>query len=630
MRHLTHSLPAKIAAVFLITAVLLLTLLAGAMAFAGVAFSLQAGTADIARRQVAESYLYRYGQQVAQDFSLGQDLASRYGKANYMITIRDTADQVVWSNYDESVPVLTVFTARQSVDPHPVTSSTAQGSETTWVARAEYNITLYAKSDMNRQDAMGYLVSLVDTSMRQQAVFITLTVLGILLFLVLLVFLFCSVGRRKGHEGIVLNRADRIPFDLFSAFFLALAAIQGSAMSRFYYTGGFSDIVVILLLAILAIVDFLLLLWYVLSIAARIKAGTLLSNTIVFWLLRLAWRILCAIGRGIRQIPWVWKVLLVVGTVFLANVLTAVAERAPVSLLLGLLEAMVLGPLVLLVAHNQRKLKLSAERIASGELAGSVDTSRMLWDFKRFGASLNSIQGGLSRAVEARMKSERFKTELITNVSHDLKTPLTSIINYVGLIKQEELPSEKLQGYVDVLDRQSARLKKLTDDLVEASKASTGNLTVNPEPADIGVLLTQMAGEYAQRLEELQLELILSQPDEPVRVLADGRHLWRVFDNLMSNICKYAQPATRVYVNLETDAGEVRITFRNISRSPLNISSEELMERFVRGDSARSTEGSGLGLSIARSLVELQKGRLQIHIDGDLFKVVLTFAPLNA
>ncbi|NLO35776.1 MAG: sensor histidine kinase [Clostridiaceae bacterium] len=630
MNKLTYSLPAKIAAVFLITVMLLLTLLAGAMAFAGVAFSLQAGTADIARRQVTESYLYRYGQQVAQDFYLGQDLASRYSQANYMIVVRDTADQVLWSNYDAAVPVLTSFTVRQSVDRHPVTNNTPQGSETTWVAQAEYNITLYAKADMNRQDAMGYLVSLVDTSMRNQAVFIVLAVLGILLFLVLLVFLFCSAGRRKGSEGIVLNRADRIPFDLFTVFFLALAGVQGAALSRIYYAGEFGSVIAILLLAVLAIADFLLLLWYMLSIAARVKAGTLLRNTVVFWVLRLAWRVLCAIGRGIRQIPWVWKVLLVIGVVFFANLLAALAERAPASLLLGLLEALVLGPLVFLVAVNQRKLKLGAERIASGDLNSPIDTSRMLWDFKRFGDSLNSIQGGLSRAVEARMKSERFKTELITNVSHDIKTPLTSIINYVGLIKQQELPSQTVQDYVAVLDRQSARLKKLTDDLVEASKASTGNLAVKLEPADIGVLLAQTAGEYAERLDEQSLELVLSQPDEAVRVLADGRHLWRVFDNLMSNICKYAQPATRVYVNLETDAGQVRIVFRNISRSPLNISSEELMERFVRGDSARSTEGSGLGLSIARSLVELQQGRMQIHIDGDLFKTVLTFAQLRA
>jgi hypothetical protein len=422
MRHLTHSLPAKTVAVFLIPAVLLLTLLAGAMAFAGIAFSLQAGTADIARRQVAESYLYRYGQQVAQDFYLGQDLASRYGQANFMITVRDTADQVLWSNYSESVPVLVVFTARQSVDPHPVTSRTAQGSETTWVARAEYNITLYAKTDMNRQDAMGYLVSLVDASMRQQAVFIALTVLGIVLFLVLLVFLFCSAGRRKGHENIVLNRADRIPFDLFCAFFLALAAIQGSAMSRFYYTGGFSDMVASLLLTVLAIADFLLLLWYVLSIAARIKAGTLLSNTIVFWLLRLVWRILCAIGRGIRQIPWGWKVLLVVGTVFLANVLSAVAERAPVSF--AARPAGGHGAGAAGAAGRAQPAKAQAERRADRirRVSRLRRTSRMLWDFKRFGDSLNSIQGGLSRASRRALKSERFKTELITNVSHDLKT----------------------------------------------------------------------------------------------------------------------------------------------------------------------------------------------------------------
>ena len=223
------------------------------------------------------------------------------------------------------------------------------------------------------------------------------------------------------------------------------------------------------------------------------------------------------------------------------------------------------------------------------------------------------------------MKSERFKTELITNVSHDIKTPLTSIINYVDLLQKEELNNPTAQEYLEVLDRQSSRLKKLIEDLIEASKASTGNLSVQMERCEAGVFLVQTVGEFKEKTDAANLELIIKKPEEPVYIMADGRHFWRIIDNMMNNICKYAQPGTRVYINLEQAFGTLTITFRNTSRAPLNISSEELMERFVRGDSSRNTEGNGLGLSIARSLTELQKGTLSIQIDGDLFKAVLEF-----
>ena len=252
----------------------------------------------------------------------------------------------------------------------------------------------------------------------------------------------------------------------------------------------------------------------------------------------------------------------------------------------------------------------------------------MYWEFKQHADNLNAVGDGIASAVNERMKSEHFKTELITNVSHDIKTPLTSIINYVDLIKKEHITDSKLSEYVDVLDRQSARLKKLIEDLMEASKASTGNLPVNLEKFDASVMLTQVVGEFEERTQAKNLNLIVSGPEKPVYIMADGRHLWRVFDNLMSNICKYAQPGTRVYINLEEMDASVCITFRNISSYQLNITSEELMERFVRGDSSRNTEGNGLGLSIAQSLTSLMNATMQLEVDGDLFKVILTFAKL--
>ena len=223
------------------------------------------------------------------------------------------------------------------------------------------------------------------------------------------------------------------------------------------------------------------------------------------------------------------------------------------------------------------------------------------------------------------MKSERFRTELITNVSHDIKTPLTSIINYVDLIKKEPTESETLREYIEVLDRQSNRLKKLIEDLMEASKASTGNLPVNPEVCDATVVLTQIVGEFSEKAEANQLEMVVECPQPPVEIYVDGRHLWRIIDNLMGNICKYAQPGTRVYITLEKFHGMVIMTFRNISKDRLKMTSEELFGRFVRGDSSRNTEGHGLGLSIAKSLTELMHGNLAVQMDGDLFKVILSF-----
>ena len=283
-----------------------------------------------------------------------------------------------------------------------------------------------------------------------------------------------------------------------------------------------------------------------------------------------------------------------------------------------------LALLVYLLACVKR-LRTGASKIAQGDMNYSIDTKYMHGDLLDHANDLNSIRDGISKAVNERMKSEHFKTELITNVSHDIKTPLTSIVNYVDLLSKEDIENEKAKEYIEVLQRQSARLKKLTEDLVEASKASTGNLAVNLERCELGVLLDQTAGEYGEKLSAQGLELILKKPEESVTVMADGRHLWRILDNLMNNICKYAQPGTRVYLNLEKRENKAVMTFRNVSKYQLNISGDELMERFVRGDSSRNTEGSGLGLSIARSLAQLQGAQLDLLVDGDLFKVTVTF-----
>lgn len=294
---------------------------------------------------------------------------------------------------------------------------------------------------------------------------------------------------------------------------------------------------------------------------------------------------------------------------------------------IGFIFIIKLIELALLIAFIMQydRIRCAAKAIANGDFSQPVDTSRLMLFFRKHGEDLNNVSNGIEAAVSEKMKSERFRTELITNVSHDIKTPLTSIINYVDLLQKEDIDNEKVREYLDVLDRQSSRLKKLIQDLLEASKASTGSINVELEELDVAVMLSQVAGEYKEKFEKNNLDLIIKNDVTPVMIQADGRHLWRVFDNLMNNINKYAQPCTRVYIDIiPKDSGAI-ITFKNVSATPLNISSDELKERFVRGDSSRNTEGSGLGLSIAESLMKLMNGTLELTVDGDLFKVTLEF-----
>ena len=238
---------------------------------------------------------------------------------------------------------------------------------------------------------------------------------------------------------------------------------------------------------------------------------------------------------------------------------------------------------------------------------------------------INHIGEGLDAAVESSLKNERMKTELITNVSHDIKTPLTSIINYVDLLKRENFTDPKICGYLDILDEKAHRLKVLTEDVVEASKASSGAISLEMTDLNLIEMLHQVMGEFDEKFQERQLSLMVHLTDEAIMIRADGRRLWRVLENIFNNVVKYAMEGTRVYAETASDGEKVTFSLKNISAQPLNISAEELTERFIRGDSSRNTEGSGLGLSIARSLTELQGGGFKLYLDGDLFKVLITF-----
>ena len=263
--------------------------------------------------------------------------------------------------------------------------------------------------------------------------------------------------------------------------------------------------------------------------------------------------------------------------------------------------------------------------IAKGDTGFRLDTKKLTGKERTVGDHINNIGSGLDTALQEKVKSERLKADLITNVSHDIKTPLTSIINYVDLLKRQKIQDPKIASYLEVLDQKSQRLKTLTEDLVEASKASSGNLKLEITDIDLVELVQQTNGEFEERFEQRHLKIISDFPDGMIIIRADGRRLWRVLENLYTNAFKYAQEGSRVYVDVASVDGKAIFTMKNISEKPLNISPDELTERFVRGDVARTTEGSGLGLSIARSLTQLQKGEFVITIDGDLFKAQVIF-----
>ena len=263
--------------------------------------------------------------------------------------------------------------------------------------------------------------------------------------------------------------------------------------------------------------------------------------------------------------------------------------------------------------------------IAKGDTGFRLDTKKLTGKERTVGDHINNIGSGLDTALQEKVKSERLKADLITNVSHDIKTPLTSIINYVDILKRENIQDERIAGYIDILNRKALRLKQLTEDLVEASKISSGNITLTMQEINLKQLIKQTNGEFEEKFEAKNLDLICELPEEQMLIMADGRRMFRVIENLYNNAAKYAMPGTRVYVSGSIEGDTVVFSMKNVSENPLNFKADELMERFVRGDVSRSTEGSGLGLEIARNLTVMQKGTFDLYLDGDLFKVTITF-----
>lgn len=504
-------------------------------------------------------------------------------------------------------------------------------------------VTLTVNPSLSKEDEYALIYHQAEQFYDNRNVIPVVCCAGTILALLCFIFLLCSAGHKNGREGITPSAIHEIHLDVYTVV-VAVGAFIGLYLAV-GWIGVNSSMINLIVLVVLFAAEVIWCTLYFMELAIRLKMGN--GGRIRFC-------IECSGSSedSARVFPWYCEIdpwdscgmenstlvsCSLRGRVFRFN---AVLSRYRCITLFWAIEKVILCGTITFVALMCKELQEGSEALSDGDLNHKLDTSHMVLSFKEHGENLNRIGEGISAAVEQRMKSEHLKTELITNVSHDIKTPLTSIINYADLIGKEveenaatengltaDPDSEKeqrLSEYAEVLLRQSRKLKKLLDDLLEASKATTGNLEVHPEVCDVSVLLSQAAGEYEQRFSDKKLETIVKQPEETVKVMADGRHLWRVFDNLLNNIYKYAQAGSRVYLNVEHDGQDVRIIFRNMSAFPLEMSPEELEERFTRGDKSRHMEGNGLGLSIAKSLTELQNGDMQIVTDGDLFKVVIT------
>ncbi len=442
-------------------------------------------------------------------------------------------------------------------------------------------------------------------------------ILGGILYLLTLVYLTLAAGRGTEEEdrSVTLTRFDRIRTEgaalllvIPTWMILFAGALLYNRVNGIGEAGIFGGVMTFSL-------NFLFLCGY-LSLVRRIKTRTLWNNSVLYAVLKHCYRV--AGGWKVTT-----KVILSYGIFLLANVF--LLFFGSFGIILIMIFDFGTGLILLQQARQRKQILDGIRKISEGDLNYQIPMEKLSGDSLLMAEAVNHIGEGLSTAVEQSVKDERLKTDLITNVSHDIKTPLTSIINYVDLLKREDIQNERARNYIAILEDKSQRLKHLTDDLVEASKISSGNVKLELVRINFQELINQTNGEFSEKFEERELQLVVNMPKEPVIIEADGRRLWRIIENLYGNVAKYAMPRTRVYVELTVVGHMVRFHIKNISEQPLNIDAGELTERFIRGDVARSTEGSGLGLSITKTLTELQKGSFDIYLDGDLFKVTIIF-----
>ena len=470
--------------------------------------------------------------------------------------------------------------------------------------------------------------------------FIAFGTAGLLLTVACLIYLCYAAGRSRKSDRVSPGGLNRMPLDIYTGILgmicLFVIWFEVEWIDEILFQSNPLFVRWAVLGTAAALVLSFCIVAFVVALAAQWKLGLryVWQHSLIGWLWGKVWKLCKLCWRGASKLfnllPLVWRYLLIAfgmaATPMLCALLALIThELGRAFWLLMLLSAVLTDiALVLYGAYAYGTVLKGARTMAEGNLDANIDTRYLRGSYKACADDLNTLADVAVEAAAKQMKSERMKAELVTNVSHDIKTPLTSVINYIDLLQKSGDPEESSR-YLEVLDRQSQKLKKLIDDLMEMSKATTGDMAVEITRLDAVEAVNQALGEFADKLEKQSLSVVLRKPEDPVMIRADGRILWRVLQNLMSNVVKYSLPGTRVYADVEKREDQVQISLKNISREELNISAEELTERFVRGDASRNTEGSGLGLNIAKGFMQLQKGSLELAIDGDLFKVTLSF-----
>jgi len=449
-----------------------------------------------------------------------------------------------------------------------------------------------------------------------------------ILIILILVYLIVSIGYKKGAEGIILNDFDKVPLEI-----ILFVAIALGCTPLFILEGINNNYHAIISLIITAYLSIYVLFAVTFNtVVKRIKSKTFLKSSIIgkiiLWIANVLEIILNKskeVGNTVTYSTNITlKVLLYFGIVIPIGIFIVFAFRKPQTVFfLELALAVIVAYRVIKISKDFSKIENKLKEMYDGNNQNILNKKDFGKEFHSSVKYINDISNGFDNAIQDRMKSERLKAELITNVSHDIKTPLTSIINYVDLLKQENIENQKVKEYIEILDNKSQRLKKLTEDLVEASKVSTGNISLNLEDINIVQLIKQALGEFEDKFKKRGLETILDCNDNEIIIKADNKYMYRIIENLFSNISKYALENSRVYVDIKKTQKGVIIAMKNISKDRLNITADELMQRFVRADKSRTTEGSGLGISIAQNLTELQDGQFKLMLDGDLFKVEL-------
>lgn len=568
---------------------------------------------------------------------------SEYYKTNVVWLIIDNKTKTAHTNLDYSIDTSNIENIQNKIQENATYWTYKDGNIDTSVNKLSSEYIEYIENGFDVENLSDYTIYtsvlnnleyVDDISMNsilydvlvlvdQKAAFLIPFLVIIIIALVPVIVL--GVGRTAKQDGIKLNWYDKILIELAALIAILIAGI-GACFT--ISVNGVSNLATfVLAITIMAFGFFIIYLACILffeTVVKRLKTHTFMKTTIIYW-------IYIKIKEFLDDVKITKRFILYFIIFIIANLICFAimwSDGFPGIILSIILYAVVYG-LISKRLKSYVKIEKAINDLYQGNTDIELEENEFVKEMKNMASQINDIAGGLSNAIDEKLKSERLKTELITNVSHDIKTPLTSIINYVDLLKKEGMDGEKAKEYLDILDSKSQRLKKLTEDLVEASKASSGAIKLNMEKLNVNELIKQVSGEFEDKFKTRKLEEIITFPENALYIKADSRYMYRVLENMYSNISKYAMEGTRVYTDIIEKDGRIIIQLKNVSKQKLNISADELMQRFVRGEASRNTEGSGLGLSIARSLTELQEGNFNIYLDGDLFKVTIEFNKEN-